>query len=404
MMENLEHVLADGVIEALRARDHIAFSPEAEDALNDELVLLITPSVAMMGDHLEAERAQESRAVAQGSLGHGHTEEAVVELAEHITDRLLQSDHVEDVFAADRMIRRDVLRALRTQLLAYLRGEVVLASHRTILERFEVTLAELGYVVRGVCERADPSTIHHSLVVAANVCGGRLCSLEISMGVAIFELPGGAEAGRLALEEAITGEMMGLVRAGVVPLPSIEQLLEISPDVPGLSGFRDAIARAELRTRHTTGCEATCRLLDETTVLVSVIPLSKEAAAEAHDHFSRFLELLEEALDGLPNESVVGASAGASSPEGAVPRPSDRADHGDDDDPTPVEHEPESTSRRRRRQRREDHSAAPKSEPRKKRSATKASNRTSGTQPSSHGRSGKGRSGNQRRAKTKRAK
>lgn len=330
MLESLEHVLAGGVLEALREREYVAVCPEAEDALRDELVAVITPSVASIEKHLQAERSRKrpGRAVRQGSLGHGPTEEAVVDLVEVITDRLMESDHVQDVFAEDRLIRRDVLRALRRLLLAYLRGEVVLEVDRG-LETFDVVLPELGYVVSGVCDRADPNTIYDALVVAASACGGRLCSLDASRAVAVFELPGGAEAGRLALEEAITEETMALVRAGIVPLPSIEQLLEISPDVPLLPGFSEAIERAETRTRHRTGCDATCRLLDDTTVLVSITPLSSEAADEAQDHFQRFLGLLEEALNTL--------TSGERQPE---------------KDP-----EPDSTKRRRE---------APKSEPRKK--------------------------------------
>lgn len=353
MMETLEHVLASGVLIALREREYVAVLPEAEDALRDELVAVITPSLTSIEKNLNAERSRKrpGRAVRQGSLGHGHTEEQVVDLVEIVTDRLMESDHVQDIYAEDRLIRRDVLRAIRGILLAYLRGEVVLEADRS-LENFDVILPELGYVVRGVCERADPNTIHDALVVAASACAGRLCSLDSSRGVAMFELPGGAEAGRLALEEAITEEMMSLVRAGVVPLPSIEQLLEISPDIPLLPGFSAAVERAETRTRHSTGCDASCRLLDDTTVLVSITPLSAEAADEAQDHFERFLGLLEQALNAL-------ASA---TPE--------------------TDAEPDSSKRRRE---------APKSEPRKKRGRSEGSGRASRTR--SRG-----------RAKTKRAK
>lgn len=339
MMETLEHVLASGVLEALRQREYVAVLPEAEDALRDELVAVITPSLTSIEKHLNAERSRKrpGRAVRQGSLGHGHTEEQVVDLVEIVTDRLMESDHVQDIYAEDRLIRRDVLRAIRGILLAYLRGEVVLEADRS-LENFDVMLPELGYVVRGVCERADPNTIHDALVVAASACAGRLCSLDSSRGVAMFELPGGAEAGRLAVEEAITEEMMSLVRAGVVPLPSIEQLLEISPDIPLLPGFAAAVERAETRTRHTTGCDASCRLLDDTTVLVSITPLSAEAADEAQDHFERFLGLLEQALNAL-------ASADADA-------------------------EPDSTKRQKE---------APKSEPRKKRGRNEGSGRASRT-------------------------
>ena len=330
MMESLEHVLAGGVLDALREREYVAVLPEAEDALRDELVAVITPSVASIEKHLHAERSRKrpGRAVRQGSLGHGHTEEQVVEIVEVVTDRLMESDHVQDIYAEDRVIRRDVLRAIRGLLLAYLRGEVVLEADRG-LENFDVILSELGYVVRGVCDRADPSTIHDALVVAASACAGRLCSLDASRAVAMFEFPGGAEAGRLALEEAITEEMMSLVRAGVVPLPSIEQLLEISPEIPRLPGFAESVERAETRTRHSTGCDASCRLLDDTTVLVSITPLSTEAADEAQEHFERFLALLEEALNAL-----------SSAPGG-------------------TDEEPDSSKRQKE---------APKSEPRKKRS------------------------------------
>lgn len=299
-METLEKVLAHRVLDALRARELLVVSPPATDALTGELEAIIGPTLGTLSAHLESERNRRrpARHVLQGSLGHGGAEDAALDMVERITEQLMESDHVDDIYAEDRIIRRDTLRAIREILLGYIRGELAVESTRRI-ETFDVALPTLGYVVDMVCERLGERELVEALERAATSQRARLVAVDHDAKVASFALVGGSEVGRLGIEEAITEEMTRMVREQAVCLPSIEQILEVAPEASAHPDCAKAVARAERKARRTTGSDAVCRLVDPHTVIVTLTPLSEEAAERAEAHFQSFLVMLETELSAL---------------------------------------------------------------------------------------------------------
>jgi hypothetical protein len=229
------------------------------------------------------------------SLGHERADEVVESVVDQITERLMESDHVDDIYAADNVIRRDAFRAIRDLLLGYIRGEIDVEEPQGG-SSFEVPLADLGYVVAAVTRQLDGDMLREALERAAASVGGRVLDVVAEGGIASFDLPGGAEAGRLALEEAITEELVNLVDAELVELPSIEQVLELSSGNCKSAEFRAAIVRAGGRTRAAADCAARCTILDDHRILATLTPLSENAARQADETFARFLSVLEEEL------------------------------------------------------------------------------------------------------------
>ena len=300
-MERLQRVLATGVLEALRVREHVVVAPASADALCDEVEAIITPSVGKITE----------------------SDAAVSDVVEQIAAQLLTSDHVDDVFAEDRVIVRDTYKAIRNILVGYIRGEIEVADGR-VRDTFQVSLDELGYVVTAVSRRLEQDMLRDALERAAAAVGGRLLALEPSR--AHFDLPGGAEVGRLAIEESVTEELVALVEAELVDLPRVEQVLELAPDTSSTSGFADAIARAEARTRSETSCAASCQLVDRSTLIATLVPLDGASAEAAEDLFSVLLGHLERELNALPAPTKKPASgrrrsraSGARAPEPSPP-------------------------------------------------------------------------------------
>lgn len=296
-METLEKVLAHRVLDALRARELLLVSAPGSDALTGELEAIIGPTLGTISAHLESERSRRrpARHVLKGSLGDGAAEDAALDLVERITEQLMESDHVDDIYAEDRIIRRDTHRAIREILLGYIRGELAVDVCRRV-ETFEVALATLGYVVEMVCERLGERELVEVLERAATREHGRLVAIDHDTRIASFALPGGPEVGRLGIEEAITEAMTELVRDHAVCLPAIEQVLEVTADASAHPDYDKAVARAERKARRTTGSDATCRLIDPSTVIVTLTPLSRDAAEHAEAHFQAFIGILEREL------------------------------------------------------------------------------------------------------------
>ena len=296
-METLEKVLAHRVLDALRARELLVVSAPATDALTGELEAIIGPTVGTLSAHLESERNRRrpARHVLQGSLGDGAAEDAALDLVERITEQLMESDHVDDIYAEDRIIRRDTHRAIREILLGYIRGELTVEAGRAV-ETFDVALPTLGYVVDMVCERLGERELVEVLERAAARERGRLVAIDHDARVASFALPGGPEVGRLGIEEAITEAMTQMVRDQAVCLPSIEQVLEVAADASAHPDYDKAVARAERKARRKTGSDAVCRLIDPQTVIVTLTPLSQDSADRAESHFQTLIAILEREL------------------------------------------------------------------------------------------------------------
>src|SRR5258706_466642 len=99
-----------GVVDTLKAQGHILIVKGGAMALGRELEDLMTPTMAGVAPRL-------SRSVVMGeptsTFGDDAVDEAVEELVLKMTRALMDSDHVEDVFAEDNVIRRDVFRGMR---------------------------------------------------------------------------------------------------------------------------------------------------------------------------------------------------------------------------------------------------------------------------------------------------
>ncbi len=318
-MRTLNRVLASGVVEALQAQEHVLVAPSGGDALCDEVEAIIAPALSSITPHLEERRDVHGEVTS--TFGHERADEAVEMMVERITERLMESDHVDDIFAEDRIIRRDAFRAIREILMEYIRGEIEIDDEPEPSDGFDVRLDALGYVVSTVTKQLDERSLFESLGRAAKSVGATLLALDMDKGAATFDLLGGAEVGRLALEEAITRAMVELVDADIVELPGIEQVLGVeSGDLQQDPRLIEALERAASRTKQQTECNASCTVVDAHTLMATLTPLSAEAAAEAELHFDVFLARLEEelALLAKPDEARAGES-------GAAPKSSGRA-------------------------------------------------------------------------------
>ncbi len=323
-MRTLNHVLASGVVEALQAQEHVLVAPSGGDALCDEVEAIIAPALISITPHLEERRDVHGEVTS--TFGHERADEAVETMVEQITERLMESDHVDDIFAEDRIIRRDAFRAIREILMEYIRGEIEIDDEPEPSDGFEVRLDALGYVVSTVTKQLDEQTLSDSLTRAAESVGGTVLGLDMGKGAATFDLLGGAEVGRLALEEAITETMVALVDADIVELPGIEQVLGVeSGDLHRDPRLVGALERAANRTKQQTECEASCIVVDAHTLLATLTPLSAEAVAEAELHFDVFLARLEEELAALATPGTTTTDEAAASESDRAPQSGARA-------------------------------------------------------------------------------
>lgn len=329
-MQRLQRVLASSVLRALRARDHVVISAASADAITDEMEAVIAPALDDITPHLsevseamntidtgrfaradldldasvKAARAKsgadplgERRAPSGLARRRG---KALRVMVDRITERLLESDHVDDIHADDEVLRRDAFRAIRKILMRYIHGDLDVEDDMPDEETsFTVVLERLGYVVCAVAERLDPAMLEEALERAAASSEGELLWLDARSFVAAFDTPGGAEVSRLTLEEAITEELVGLVDTELVELPCIEQVLELDHVTCAAPGFADAVERAGARVRAESGSMASCAPIDDQTIVATFTPLSEDAAERADEHFASFLSALEHELSEL---------------------------------------------------------------------------------------------------------
>jgi hypothetical protein len=327
-MRTLQRVLADSVLDALRSRDHVVVAPASDDALRNEVEAIIAPALGSITPHLGDNSVTNEKST---TFGHDIADDAVEAMIERITEQLMESDHVDDIFAEDRVIRRDAFRAVREILLAYIRGDIEIDEEFDTSTGFEVRLDSLGYLISTATRRLDEVLLVDSLERAAASVGGALMSYEASRNTGTFALVGGAEVGRLALEEAIAEEIVGLVGAELVELPGIQQVLEVEYGSCDQEGFGDGLERAAARTQNHTGCAATCAIVDERTIVATLTPLTEDAAEGAEEHFNFFLSALEDELAAVgareslvPTSEQIGGPASGEAPVSAEPRSGNR--------------------------------------------------------------------------------
>ena len=294
MSASLQSLLASRVLDALQARDHVLIAPKGGDALHVEMEDLIATSLPTITPHLDPTQAVMGEIT--NTFGHDDADDAVEKLVHHIAERLMESEHVDDIFAEDRLIRRDAFRAISDVLVSYQRGELEVAESSADSGQAQVALDQLGYVAATVAQIADEHILTGALECAAEVAQTTLCAYDEASRVANFALPSSDAENRLGLEEAITEALVDLVDHEVVELPSVEQVLQVDQRTASSGRFAAAILQAVRHTQQETGCAVACGMVDECTMLASLTPLTEEDARDANTHFDAFLQTLEETL------------------------------------------------------------------------------------------------------------
>jgi hypothetical protein len=274
----LSRRLATGVVEALKSHGHILVVKGGTAALARELDELMTPSLTIIEPRLGPRSPIAGEPTS--TFGDEAIDSAVEEMVAKLTRALMSSDHVEDVFAEDLVIRRDIFRAVRDGLLSPRLldqdGHDQGLDHPSV----QVKLDTLGYVAATVSRRVDPTELRRALDRAASVAHARFSAWSPELREATFRVEGGGSDERLDLEEAVADELADLVEQGVVDLPTIERRLDLGRAVPSgeqrAVGPRiDALAEATLLR---SGCAAVWDFADPRTLRITFTPLSDQDA------------------------------------------------------------------------------------------------------------------------------
>src|SRR5262249_9030447 len=137
-----------------------------------------------------------------------------------LTSTLMDSDHVEDVFADDNVIQRDIFRVLHDGLLG---STVEPDESAAILVRLDA----LGYVASTVGKRAPEGELREALGRAARVVSATLTSYDREAREATFSISVDDPDARLELEEAVADELTDLVDSNVVTLPTVVRRIDL---------------------------------------------------------------------------------------------------------------------------------------------------------------------------------
>lgn len=270
--QNLSRQLSTSVVDALKAHGHILVVKGGAAALARELDELMAPTIAVVGPQVEPRGllAQEPTS----TFGDEHIDQVVEDMVGQLTRALMSSDHVEDVFAEDAVIRRDIFRTVQAGLLAPaiegggMRGTLM------------VKLDTLGYVAATVSKRSDAGTLRLAFDRAASAANARFSAYSPTEREATFQIERGGPDERLDLEEAVADELADLAEQGLVQLPTVERRVDLpralSPaEQRALAPRIDALADATLLR---SGCAAVWDFADAQTIRVIFTPLSDQDA------------------------------------------------------------------------------------------------------------------------------
>jgi hypothetical protein len=155
-MQTLQRLLASSVMDALERREHVIVAPGSTDALLAELEGILAPSLPAITAPLAP--APLPRPAVASRLSAEPDQQALEAVVDEIAQRLLHSDHVDDIFADDGAIRRDALRALHETLGRYGRGQLELGRERTSEVGSRVRAPQPSSSPRGSDPYDEPST------------------------------------------------------------------------------------------------------------------------------------------------------------------------------------------------------------------------------------------------------
>lgn len=238
----LSRRIAQAAVEALRSAGHVLVTRGGAEPLIREIDALAAPTVMSVVPRVQAARALVGEPTT--TFGDERADEEVEELIETLASGLMASDHVEDVFAEDRVIKRDLFRIVRDALLSESAAAEADAASACV-----ISLQTLGYVAKVVAERADPELVDEALGRAAEVAEAKLESFDRATAHATFRLESTDPDARLELEEAVFDELSDLVDRGSVELPWVERSLPLPAPL-------SQAARAALRPKLQAAAES----------------------------------------------------------------------------------------------------------------------------------------------------
>jgi hypothetical protein len=271
---NLSRRLSASVVDALKTHGHILVVKGGATALARELDDLMAPEVTLIAPRIQPRAPLVGEPTS--TFGDETVDQAVEDMVLKLTHALMNSDHVEDVFAEDAVIRRDIFRVVRDGL----REPHLVDPSDDSVDQAGVTvkLDALGYVAATASRLTDASTLRQALDRAASVAGAHFLGFSPELREATFRLEGNGIDDRLEIEEAVADELTDLVEQGIVDLPTLERRVDLGRALtPGEQRtLRPRIEAAAQANLVRTGCPFAWELADLRTLRVLFTPLSEQ--------------------------------------------------------------------------------------------------------------------------------
>ncbi|WP_438044289.1 hypothetical protein [Sorangium sp. So ce128] len=280
---NLSRRLSTSIVDALKAHGHILVARGGATALARELEDKMAADIAAITPRLEPWALVDGEPTT--TFGTDEIDDQVEELVASLTSTLMESEHVEDIFTEDNVIKRDVFRVMRDALLGP-RPELGLEDDGPV----HVRLDTLGYVASTVGKRAPAQVLRESLTRAAQSAGGKLTGYDPDLREATFSLESSDPDARLEIEEAVADELSDLVEAKVVTLPVMERRFELQRKIEAgaRGGLRQRIDSIASRMLREGGCAASWELAGDRVLKLKLTPLSEQDALEVDSHMTDF--------------------------------------------------------------------------------------------------------------------
>lgn len=303
----LSRQMATGIVDALKRDGHILLVKGGAEALTRELEAQMSEAMSRIAPRLQP------RAVVgevTSTFGDESVDEAVEDMVSSLAEGLMDSDHVEDVFAEDNVIKRDIFRVVRDTLLQP--AAQLAAEEEEPAGPISVRLETLGYVASTVARRADDETLRDALERAALAAEGQLEAYDAKSREATFTVQGGDPDTRLEIEEAVADELSDLVDMGLVDLPTIERRIELPREVAPAERplLRPRIDAAAAKTLIFAGCGASWEFAGPSAVKVVFTPLSEKDGKDVDQHASLFAREV---------TSLIGPAPAPAAPQPAPP-------------------------------------------------------------------------------------
>ena len=271
---NLSRRLSASVVDALKTHGHILVVKGGATALARELDELMAPEIELIEPRLQPHSPLVGEPTS--TFGDETVDQAVEDMVLKLTHALMNSDHVEDVFAEDAVIRRDIFRVVRDGLREPHLGDP--GDDSVDQASVTVKLDALGYVAATASRLTDASTLRQALDRAASVAGAHFLGFSPEAREATFRLEGNGIDDRLEIEEAVADELTDLVEQGLVDLPTLERRIDLGRALAAAEqrALRPRIEAAAQTALVRCGCPFAWELADARTLRVLFTPLSEQ--------------------------------------------------------------------------------------------------------------------------------